>query len=406
MSEGVTATRESTARRVAGKALVRAGGWPGWVLALVVYLLTRVVVLIFTVLAARTQAANLWTPASPGYRDFVSMWDGDRYRVISEQGYPLPLPVDELGAPTQSEWAFYPAFPAVVRLVREITGLGFETVASSLSLLMGCAAAILVYKLFRARASQAESLMGVAILGVFPAAAVLQYAYSEALCLLALAGSLLLLVRRRYLAAMAPVLVLGLVRPAGVPFVVVVVVHLVLRWRDRDVDRFDVRERLSLVGLLGVAGVSALAWPAATAVAGGRVDAYTAVQVAWRVSDRMEYFTPWVWMSRYLFGGVGPVLLLLLALAVVAVLAAPVTRRLGPEMWTWCAAYLLYLAAVLDPFTSVLRFLVLLFPLALVIVWGLRTTWARVAWVTASLAAQWWWVSVLWVFSPPSDYPP
>ncbi len=334
------------------------------------------------------------------------MWDGDRYRVISEQGYPLPLPVDGLGAPTQSEWAFYPAYPAVVRLVRELTGLGFETVASGLSLVLGAVAAVVVHQLFRTRASRTDALVGVAVVGVFPSAAVLQYAYSEALCLLALAVGLLLVTRRRYLAAMAPVVVLGLARPAGVPFVLVVLVHLALRWRDRGVDRFDLGERLRLMGLLAVTGVSALAWPAATAFAGGRVDAYTAVQVAWRVSDRMEYFTPWVWISRYLFDGRGPVLLLALVVGVVALLVAPVTRSLGPEMWTWCAGYVLYLAAVLDPFTSVFRFLLLLFPLALVVVWALRAVWARSAWIAASLVAQWWWISVLWVFSPPSDYPP
>jgi hypothetical protein len=402
-----TATRPDRARGTAmGLALGRVAALPGWLLALVAYLLTRLIVTVFTLVAADRQLANLWTPQSPSYADFVSMWDGDRYRVISEQGYPVPLPVDALGAPTQSEWAFFPAYPAVVRLVREITGLGFDTVASTLSFVFGCAAAVVVYQLFRGRASRGTALTGVVLLGVFPTAAVLQYSYSESLCLLALTGALLLLTQRRYLAAMTPVVVLGLVRPVGVPMVLVVVVHLVLRWRDRDGDRFGLHERLSLLGLLAVSAGSALAWPTATAVAAGRLDGYTAVQVAWRVSDRMEYFTPWLWMSRYLFDGWGPVVLLAIVAGLVVVLTAPVTRRLGPEMWTWCAGYALYLAAVLDPFTSLFRFLVLLFPLALVVAWVLRPLWARLAWVAVSLVGQWWWVQVLWVFAPPSDYPP
>ncbi len=402
-----TATGTRTRRGTAlGAVLERIVALPGWGLALGLYLLTRLVVTVITLFAADRQLANLWTPASPTYTDFASMWDGDRYRVISEQGYPLPLPVDPFGAPTQSEWAFFPAYPAVVRLVREITGLGFDVVASGLSFVFGCAAAVVIYRLFRGRTSRSTALAGVVMVGVFPTAAVLQYAYSESLCLLAIAGALLLLTERRYLAAMAPVMVLGLVRPVSVPMVLVVVVHLVLRWRDREGDPFGLRERWSLLGLLAVSAGSALAWPAATAVAAGRVDGYAAVQVAWRVSDKMEYFTPWVWMSRYLFDGWGPVVLLALAAGFAGLLAAPVTRRLGPEMWTWCAAYALFLAAVLDPFTSVFRFLVLLFPLGLVVASVLRPLWARVAWVVVSVAGQWWWVQVLWVFAPPSDYPP
>lgn len=385
----------------------RVASWPGWALALAVYLLTRLVATVLTLLAADRQAANLWTPASPAYPDFVAMWDGARYRTISEQGYPLPLPVDAAGAPIQSEWAFFPAYPLLVRLVRELTGVGFDGAASGLSLVLGGLAAVVVHRLFRARAEAGTALAGVAVLGLFPTAPVLQYAYSESLCVLALAAALLLLSERRYLAAAAPVVVLGLSRPVAVPFVLVIVVHLVLRWRDRSSDAFGTGERVRLACLLATSGLSALVWPAATAVAGGRVDAYTAVQVAWRVQDRMEYFTPWLWMSRYLLGErLGAVLLAVLVAGTVALLAAPAARRLGPEMWTWCAAHALYLAAVLDPFTSVFRFLLLFFPLALVVAWTVRAAWARFAWVLVSVALQWWWVSVLWVFTPPSDFPP
>ena len=92
-----------------------------------------------------------------------------------------------------------------------------------------------------------------------------------------------------------------------------------------------------------------------------------------------------------------------------SVLASRPARALGVELWTWCAAYALYLAAVLDPFTSLPRFLLLFFPLALALVTSTRGLAARAApggWIVLSLALQWKWVSVLWVFAPPSDYPP
>ncbi len=382
---------------------------PGWVAALAVYGLTRVVATVFTLVAAPSQLGSLWAPQDPPYGDFVSMWDGDRYRVIAEQGYPLPLPLDEAGEPAQSEWAFFPAYPALARLAMTVTGLGFREVAPTVSLLCGFAAAVLVYRLFRRRVGRPEALLGVAVLGVFPTAPVLQYSYSEGLCLLALAASLYLLATRRYLAAVPAVALLGLTRPVGVPFALVVLAHLVVRWRARDEDPFPPVEaaKVALVG--AVTTLAALAMPAATAVAAGRADGYTAVQVAWRVQDQMEYFTPWAWMARYVLHGWGPVVLLLLVIGTVSVLASRPARALGVELWTWCAAYALYLAAVLDPFTSLPRFLLLFFPLALALVTSTRG-WRRVllltAWITLSLWLQWKWVSVLWVFAPPSDYPP
>ncbi len=387
---------------------------PGWVAALAVYGLTRLVATAFTLAAAPSQLGSLWAPTDPPYGDFVSMWDGDRYRVIAEQGYPVPLPVDAAGEPTQSEWAFFPAYPALVRLVQAVTGLGFRDVAPTVSLLCGFAAAVLVYRLFRHRATRTEALLGVAVLGVFPTAPVLQYSYSEALCVLALAASLYLLVTRRYLAALPAVAVLGLTRPAAVPFGLVVLAHLVVRWREREDDPFPPVEVAKVVLLGAVSAAASLAMPAATAVAAGRPDGYTAVQVSWRVQDEMEYFTPWAWMARYVLDrwGLGAwalPLLLAVVVGVVAVLASRPARALGVELWAWCAAYALYLAAVLDPFTSLPRFLLLFFPLALALVTAVRG-WLRVvlltAWFAVSVWLQWQWVSVLWVFSPPSDYPP
>ncbi len=390
---------------------VRLSSAPGWALALAVYLATRVVATVMTLAAAHSQAASLWVPEDPGYQDFVSMWDGERYRTIAEQGYPIPLPMAADGEPDQSEWAFFPAYPMLVRAAMAATGTGFREAAPVVSLVCGCAAAVLVHALFRRRAGRAQALLGVAVLGVFPAAAVLQYSYSEALCLLALAASLHTLTSRWYAWCLPAVAVLGLTRPIGLPFALVVGAHLLVRWRNRRDDPFPAREaaRVVLVGAVGV--VAALLMPVATGVVAGRADGYTAVQVAWRVQDHMEYFTPWAWMADFVFGrGRGTLALIVLVLLVVGVLASPPARRLGVEMWSWCAAYAVYLAAILDPFTSLPRFLLLFFPLALALVTAPRRWWTRalllIAWLTISVWLQWRWVSVLWVFAPPSDYPP
>src|SRR5262249_27496971 len=61
-------------------------GLPPWGQALAVYSATRLVGLLILGATARFQVASPWTKASPGYLDFITMWDGDWYRHIAESG--------------------------------------------------------------------------------------------------------------------------------------------------------------------------------------------------------------------------------------------------------------------------------------------------------------------------------
>lgn len=405
------------------------GRQPGWRLALAIYLLGRVVTTIITLVVARTQVANLWTPAQPGYFDFVTMWDGDRYARIATDGYPVPFPVDAAGRPTQSEWAFYPAYPVLARMVMLVTRLPFEVVGPTLALVLGAVAAVLMYRLFRRHADRRAALWGVAVLTAFPAAPVLQYGYSESTCLLGLIGLLYFVDGGRYWRAVPFAVLLGCSRPIGLAAVPVVALVLLVRgWRAYRGQRaapdpagaaesgsglpepLRVRSLVAPLTLLVVTAVAGLIFPAVVATVAGRWDAYTEIQVAWRVSDRMEYFTPWLWMSRYVFGSAGPAVLALVAVLVVVVLASPPVRALGLTMWAWVVGYTAYLAAVVDPFSSLTRFLLLYFPLGLAFVAsGSDGRWRhlrRAAVVALLLIGQLWWTAVLWRFTPPTDYPP
>ena len=66
----------------------------------------------------------------------------------------------------------------------------------------------------------------------------------------------------------------------------------------------------------------------------------------------------------------GPVGLIGLAVAVVVLTLGPWASALGPELRTWCLAYPAYLAVVLDPFTSIFRYALPLFPLLAVVLGG------------------------------------
>jgi hypothetical protein len=91
----------------------------------------------------------------------------------------------------------------------------------------------------------------------------------------------------------------------------------------------------------------------------------------------------------------------------------PWARALGPELRTWCLAYPAYLALVLDPFTSIFRYLLPLFPLVVVMLgggWVSRSPrwlwWRAGALVVLGVVGQAYWINELLVFVPPSDYPP
>ena len=380
--------------------------WPDWAQVLAVYLASRVVTFVVTERTARFQPANVWTGADPGYLDFIRIWDGEWYHRIFDHGYPLPLPVDAIGQPFQSEWAFFPAYPLLVRGVATVTGLDWRVAAPTVSVLLGAAAVVVMYRLFRLRAGHRTSLAAIALFCVFPSSPVLQYAYSESLGMLALVGALWLLAGRRYLLCVLPVLLLGLTRAVVVPFGVVVAVHLVHRWLRRRNDALPARQIAAIV-LLGASTVlAAAAWPAYVALRTGQADAYTRVQSAWR-GGQVEWLTPWWGMSRYLLGGwFGPLVLLGLLVAFAALLASRTARVLGVDLTAWCAAYVAYLLVVIEPFTSIFRYLLLLFPLALVVASTVRSRAHLVAWLWAMLSLQVVWVVWLWRFTPPSDLPP
>jgi hypothetical protein len=381
--------------------------WPGWLLALAVYALARLASFVVLERTARFQEENGWTGADPTYLEFVGIWDGDWYRKIAEHGYPLPLPRDDAGRPLQSEWAFYPAYPLFVRAVMAALGTSWEATAPTVSVLLGAAAVVVVHRLFARVAGERAALGGVLLLSVFPSAPVLQLAYTESLALLALAASLYLLATRRYLWAVPAVVLLGFSRAVALPFAAVVAVHALARWRRRRVEPFGVRQRVEVVALGVVSAAAGVAWPLLAGVVNGDPFVYDDVQSAWRGGGQTVWVKPWWSMSQYVLGPwLGPAALLALLAGTAAALSGRRARALGPEMLGWCVAYVLYLLVVVDPFTSMFRFLLLLFPLGLVVATGVRGRAHLLTWAGAFLALQVVWVVWLWRFSPPGDWPP
>lgn len=388
--------------------------------AILGYLAIRVATAAMLVVAAREQVVvRPWTDDDPDYFDLAVLWDGSWYRQIAEHGYPRTLPTDGAGNLQQNAWAFYPLFPLVSRGVMALTGLGFPVVASTLALLAGTAAAAVIAVLFARRTRPAIALVAVCVWAAAPSAPSLQIAYTESFAILLLALWIDALDRGRLgLLALLSILI-GLTRPIAVPLGLVLLVVLVVRHRRGTGPTGRVHWGRALLALAAT-GVAGFIWPTVAWAGTGVRDAYTRTMGTWRSGGDIEPFTPWLGMSRWVFRDsphadiLGPVALTGLVLALIALVLGPWAERLGWELRAWCLAYPAYLGAVLDPFTSIYRYALPLFPLALVLVGG---AWRRPARTPAAVAlglalvalgfwGQWTWITELLIFHPPSDYPP
>jgi len=370
---------------------------PGWAQALLLLAASRVL----TSFVAH-RSADLATPHAGGrhwgYWEIANNWDGTWYERAGVQGYPATLPIDSAtGLVAPSTWAFYPLYPGTVRLLQTLTGLSWVVAATIVSVTAAGGAVVVVRALLARVAGPRAALWAVAFLVFWPSAAVLQLPYSESLALLVLAGALWCLQRRRYLALVPVLLLLGVARPVAVPMGVVLVAHALRCGLEvRGLPRGEAARRLAGPAAALVAGaVAAVEWPAAAWWRTGVPDAYTLTMAAWRTPPQIVPVRPWIGASQlYLGEHVGPVALV----AVLGALAGWLVRRgvavIGPDLTVWCAAYSAYLLAVLDSFTSLPRYLLPLFPLGALLARASPSRAFRVA-VTVALAAM----GVVWMLA-------
>jgi hypothetical protein len=410
-------------------AAARAGTWPWWVQAGGVYALARLASACIFMAAALHQGVNPWFPATPDYWNFINIWDARWYGEIVRNGYPAELPLDSAGNVKENAWAFYALFPLLGRAATAMTGIDPALSLTLIAMAAGLGASLVVYCLFRQRASHVPALWGVVFFSTFPVSPVLQVPYAESLGILLLASALLLVLRRRYLWAIPVVALMCLSRPIGVPFAVTVAGLFVYRAWQRNragVSGPDRRglgegpalpgplphsfgELVSLAALAVVSGLGALAWPAIAWAVTGDPAAYTKTETVWRGHDLVP-FKPWFDTGIQLFGPVLGVLAPFVFVIAFGLLmtSAPVVS-LGAELRLWCICYMGYLLVFLHPQTSTFRMLLPLFPLALSTALISRSRAYRGAVVTMFVLLQMVWIVWLWAWAQlpgGGDYPP
>jgi hypothetical protein len=368
-----------------------------YVVPLGIFAVTRVICAVLLTLVGRSQETGT------SYGVLVTNWDGGWYRTIVEHGYPQHLPTVH-GVLQENQWAFYPLYPSLVRLVMW-TGLPYAAAASCVSVVCGAAAMTLLFRMLNPGLGGFGSAMTVVALCVAPAAVVWQAAYTESLALLLVLAALWSLRHRRYGSLLAVGLALALTRPIVLPLALVAGLHWVVRWRRRGVEPFPPAEAARSAAVIVAMAASFLLWPGIAALATHRRDAYFATQSAWYARD-----AGWPTWLTGLVGGSDPALTLVVAAAcgalVVVLLRAP-ARLWGFELRSWAWAYPLYILASTKPTTSILRYALLAvvpwwpFPEIGRHVTARRDRLALIALVTLlGIAAQVVWLRWYWVIGP------
>jgi len=294
--------------------------------------------------------------ASPGYWGVLANWDGQWFKSIALNGYPVPLPTED-GVVTQNEWAFLPLYPFLVRGLMALTNLPFITSAWILSLSFGALAMVGIYNLVLSRVGAFTAGALVAAVCAFPTAVLFQAAYPESMALCLIVGALLALRHRRYFLVMLAALGLALTRPIVLPLAAVVAIHGLARLRSEGRD-FNGRDRW-LVGVTAVVTAALLGlWPAIADLTTGHRNSYLDTLAAWPVNQHSAGVLGG-WFSTITAFTPAGLAALATILGVVFLSARRAAQRWGLELRAWALVYPLYLFAATRPSPSIIRYLML-----------------------------------------------
>ena len=200
-----------------------------------------------------------WSGVFGGWFRFDAGW----YDIIATNGYSYAGPAQ------QSSVAFFPAYPMVVRVLHAVTDLPVPLLGTFVTVACGAGAVVLFHRWSADRIGGRPAQLAVVLLVVYPYAWFLFGAvYADALFLVAVLASFVLLEKDHpVLAGLAGVVATG-ARPAGVAVLIGLVAVTAMRRRvieKRDsgrgvrihLDRLrpaDAGVLLSLLGLLGWMG--------------------------------------------------------------------------------------------------------------------------------------------------------
>ena len=277
------------------------------------------------------QVALLIWMSSSRVPDRLLRWDGGFYLSVAEHGYPHGYSYDDTGLMVGNSLAFFPGFPALIRLVHEVTRIDYGSASLIAAWLAAAAAAVAVYalgtRLYDARVGTALCVLFCAQ----PMSVVLSMGYSEGLFVALAAAALLAAHSRAWLTAGGLALAAGLTRPTGVALAAAVAVAALIEIRRPTGPRW----RPAVAAGLALAGVPAyLTW---VALRVGNWHAWFDIQTAgWNSTFDFGADT-WAFVTGTLRTGdtwvpVSAALLLVLAVLLLGALVAGLAT-VPPRVW-------------------------------------------------------------------------
>ncbi|MGW1894452.1 hypothetical protein ACWCP6_30050 [Streptomyces sp. NPDC002004] len=310
--------------------------------------------------------------------DVLASWDGWWYQQIAAHGYhPQLVPVPGATGPITLEGnsaAFFPLYPALMRLVSEVTGLGLYGAGLLVSVVASFAAALGIHAVTERLGGRRAGLAAAGLWAVWPGSGVEWAVYSDSLYVALAAWACHAVLSRRWLTAGLLTCVAGLNRPTAVALIAAVAVAalLALHRRRDGIARPVAAMAIAPLGLLAYLGwvghrmndyggyfkLQSGAWAHEWDFGRQTLDVLTSVPVG-----HSDYLFAWPFADLI---GVGVVLLAL------ALLPLLIRRRPPAVLIVYTVLTLVLVLGSQQIFGNVSRYLLPLFPLFLPLALALR----------------------------------
>ncbi|MGW1530328.1 hypothetical protein [Streptomyces sp. NPDC002159] len=183
----------------------------------------------------RTKSPRFGGGAHPW--EVLASWDGWWYQQIAAHGYdPQLIPIPGATGPITLEGnsaAFFPLYPALMRLVAELTGLGLYGAGLLISVVAAFAAALGIYAITERLSGKQAGLAAAGLWAVWPGSGVEWAVYSDSLYVALAVWACQAVLSRRWLTTGFLTCLAGFNRPTAVALIAAVAVAALIALHHR-----------------------------------------------------------------------------------------------------------------------------------------------------------------------------
>ncbi|MFR9797783.1 glycosyltransferase family 39 protein [Streptomyces sp. MS06] len=306
--------------------------------------------------------------------DVLATWDGWWYLQVAQHGYQPRLERLASGGlftVKQNSVAFFPLFPALIRLVSEVTGLGLYGSAILVSVLSSFVAAAGIYAVVKLLAGARAGTIAAGLWAVVPGAGVEWAVYSESVFVALAAWTCYAVMKRRWETAGLLAFLAGLNRPTSAALIGAVGLAALLALARRDTRReHGVSGPLYAILVAPLGLLSYVAW---VGLSTGKLTAYFVLQrEGWAHYFDFGAYTFDVLRNQavgrhdYLFAfATADLLSLQLVLALPVLIALMLRKRPPLVLVAYTLASVITVLGTQQMFGNTMRYLLPAFPLLL-----------------------------------------